>query len=109
MPPHQAMTAATPKHKAMRCSTPMMRNESASRTTRSPTSSHRTNGAAFRKSPTPKITRQRCRIRRVNAAVDSTRRVGRVNAKEAPTTNRKNGNTRSVGVQPCQGAWASGA
>jgi hypothetical protein len=30
-------------------------------------------------------------------------------ARAAPTTKRKNGNTRSVGVQPIQGAWRSGA
>ena len=30
------------------------------------------------------------------------------NAIAAPTTNKKNGNTRSVGVQPTHFAWASG-
>jgi len=30
--------------------------------------------------------------------------LGMTKAKAFPTANRKNGNTRSVGVSPCQGA-----
>ena len=34
--------------------------------------------------------------------------VPRDNVIETPTMKRKNGKTRSVGVQPCQDAWSSG-
>ena len=30
------------------------------------------------------------------------------NGRATPTTKRKNGKTRSLGVHPCQAAWANG-
>ena len=33
---------------------------------------------------------------------------GMVKAMAFPTANKKNGNTRSVGVQPCHPAWSKG-
>jgi hypothetical protein len=34
--------------------------------------------------------------------------LGKTKAMALPTANKKNGNTRSVGVTPCQGACSSG-
>lgn len=44
-----------------------------------------------------------------NTEVPAACSLGITKAMALPTANRKKGNTRSVGVHPCQGACASGA
>jgi hypothetical protein len=103
------MAAAAPKHSAMRCSTPMMRSVSQLAGTSSPAASQRTKGAALSSRPMAKISSVRLRHPAARTARPGPQPAARHHQASAlPTANRKNGNTRSVGVQPCQGACASG-
>ena len=60
------------------------------------------------KRPIAKMSSVRCATRRQNTAAGPVCSAGITKASALPTANRKNGNTRSVAVQPCHGAWASG-
>src|SRR5688572_5262625 len=87
-------------HKAMRCSTPGMRTVEKSNA-----------GTRLSTRPTRKITaarRARPRTTPCEPWPALIRRSTEI-AIEAPAANRKNGNTRSVKVQPFQAAWARGA
>jgi hypothetical protein len=56
-----------------------------------------------------KMSRERVITFLRKVAVPASSNRGITNDKAFPTANKKNGKTRSVGEQPCQGAWASGA
>lgn len=86
----------------------MMRSVPKSIGTSWPAASQRTKGAAFNTSPMAKISAVRVATLRQNADDPCSRRRGSTSASALPTANRKNGNTRSVGVQPCHAACASG-
>lgn len=70
---------------------------------------HRTKGNQFSSTPIPKISTVRKRIFFSTSADPSASYLEIENASALPTANRKNGKTRSVGVQPSQGACFSGA
>lgn len=71
--------------------------------------SKRTKGDQFRKKPIRKINAERVNTFLRKAAVPAVSSRGITNDKALPTANKKKGKTRSVGVQPCQGACSSGA
>src|SRR5829696_5203922 len=71
--------------------------------------SHRTKGDQLRKKPMRKMSSDRVSTFLRKAVVPASSNRGITKAKAFPTANKKNGKTRSVGVQPCHGAWARGA
>lgn len=93
----------------MRCSTPGMR--SLLQSFHSHVRKSRTNGNALRNTPIAKSnTERRTTLRTIGPWAESASiRFRSASAIDTPTRNKKNGNTRSVGVHPCHSAWSSGA
>ena len=71
--------------------------------------SYRIKGDQFKKKPIRNISAERVNTFLRKAEVPAVSSRGITNDNALPTANKKKGKTRSVGVQPCQGAWASGA
>ena len=61
-----------------------------------------TKGLQFKNSPIPKIKRVRFIIFDQNSAAPAFCNLGITKDMALPTANKKKGNTKSVGVQPCQ-------
>src|SRR5690606_13617524 len=70
---------------------------------------HCTNGHQFRNRPMANMRIVLFITFLKNALLPLSCRRGITNAMAFPTAKRKNGNTRSVGVHPCQGACFKGA
>ena len=70
---------------------------------------HFTNGHQLRKRPIKKMRAVLFNTFFQNKASPPASSFGITKAIALPTANKKNGNTRSVGVNPCQGACSSGA
>ena len=91
----------------MRCKTPKMRRVANGLTT-SKLLSHLIKGNQFSNNPMRKISNPRLRIFVSAADWLISCSLGITNAMALPTAKRKNGKTRSVGVQPSQGACFNG-
>ena len=83
----------------MRCNTPGIRQLSSDREPRPFSANPIANRIALRRT----VCSTRVRLEKPRASLDWNDRTS-----DTPTIKRKNGNTRSVGVQPFQLAWRSG-
>ncbi len=99
---------------AILCNTPSIRTPLSGlsgstqwRNTRAP-SSHFINGHQFRNRPIKNMIRLLLMIFLQNTASPAASSLGITNDIALPTANKKKGNTRSVGVNPCQGACLRG-
>src|SRR5665647_630030 len=97
---NKTIKAAKPYASAMRCKTPIILSLE---------KSWFHCGNEFRKSPMAKMSRVRLPILSNDSLLSWLPYFEKEKNMEAPTTKRKNGNTRSVGVHPCQAACSSGA
>jgi purine nucleoside permease len=91
---------------AMRCKTPNIRMLSQDFAT-STLSLHFTNGLQFKNKPMAKMRMVLLTTFKKNAVPFSSN-LGITKAIALPTAKRKKGNTKSVGVHPCQGACSNG-
>ena len=69
---------------------------------------HWTKGHQFKKRPIIKMRRERLITFTQKTLDPASRNLGITNDSAFPTANKKNGKTRSVGVQPCQSACCKG-
>ena len=91
----------------MRCKTPNMRTFSQGLKTK-PVSDHFTNGLQFKNNPIAKIKMVRLITLDQNSEGPAFCNLGITKDNALPTANKKKGNTKSVGVHPCQLACPNG-
>src|SRR5438046_2563388 len=93
----------------MRCSTPMIRVVASGANEKWLLASSRKKGNQYIRKPSKKISSVRFSTFFKKEGVPSARYLSSEKLMALPTAKRKEGNTRSVGVKPCQPACSSGA
>jgi len=88
----------------MRCNTPIILVSPKGFITKLPASDHFTNGNQYNRKPIKNIIRNLLKILLSTSFAVLSGHFLLTKEIEVPTANRNEGNTKSVGVKPCQGA-----